>query len=207
MKKTSRLGLLPLVLIFLVQGCKAANVTRATLTPTKGSGNVVISTFTVSPAAVPTQTISSTASPDVQGKIPGLSPVNVTLRLEEQKFTCTIVRKQGSSYQRTCTRGVPSVQVFQVIVFGSEPFLLDAIEASILQYEDPDIETASSILGLIASLPYDGAAPEEALSWLESAIQALSAGPAVPQELESGGVKFVLQGSATALTLKMGELP
>jgi hypothetical protein len=178
-----------------------------------GANSVVIATFTDaptnSPAPLETSMPTLAPSPDAKrtGQLPGLSPSNVTVSLEEQQFTCTSVRKGRVYYERTCSRGVPGVQVFLVVISGREPFVVDFIEASILQYENPDPKIAIPILGLIAALPYDGATPEEARLWVENTIPVLSADPGDAQENVFGGVKFVLYGPPTKLTLEIGELP
>jgi hypothetical protein len=192
------------VLIASALGCTRTNVTP---TPTKKSGNVIISTFTPAPTDVPTASPVPTTDTKRKGVLPGLAPANVTVSLEGQKFTCTNVKKGVVYYERTCTRGVPSVEVFQVVISGTEPFTVDLIQASIRQYDNPDIEVAASILGLVASMAYDGSTPEEARAWVESTIPALSGDTGGTQEMTFGGVKYVLHGSPTALTLEMGELP
>jgi len=97
--------------------------------------------------------------------------------------------------------------VFRVLISGREPFVVDLIEASILQYENPDPEIAVSILGLIAAMPYDGATPEESKSWVENTIPILSDDPSDTRESVFGGVRYVLYGPQTAITLEIGELP
>lgn len=198
------------VFIILVTACGQ----QGSPTPESIRANsVVISTFTAtpmnSPASLGTPIPTSGPSPDTQttGQIPGLSPRNVTVRLEEQQFTCTSVKKGAVYYERTCSRGVPGVQVFHVVISGREPFVVDLIEASILQYENPDPESATSILGLIAAIPYDGATPEDAKSWVENTIPALSGDPGDVQEKVFGEVKYALYGPPTKLTLEIGELP
>ena len=204
MKKRLYCSVLFIVLIFWGWGCTGTNVIP---TPTQKSGNVVISTFTAVPTDLPTPSPVPTTDPSVKGNIPGLSPVNVTVALEGRKFTCTNVKKQAAYYQRSCTRGVSSVEMFSVLISGRETFLVDYIEATIRQPKDPDIEIATSIWELLASLPYDGATPEEARAWIEKTIPALSAAPGGAQEMTFGGVKYVLYGPPTELTLEMGELP
>jgi hypothetical protein len=145
-----------------------------------------------------------TADPKVIGQLPGLSPRNVTVALEDQKFTCTEVKKRAVYYERTCSRGVPGVEVFLVVISGRTPSVVDFIEASIQQYENPKNEIAIEILGPVVGLPYDGAVPDEAKAWVESTVPALSGGT---QETTLGGVKYVLYGTLTKLTLEMGELP
>lgn len=198
------------VFIILVTACgKQGSPTPESIR----ANSVVISTLTATPmnSSVLSETPMPilTPPPDTKatGQLPGLSPRNVTVRLEEEQFTCTAVKKGTVYYERTCSRGVPGVQVFHVVISGREPFVVDLIEASILQYENPDPEIATSILGLITAIPYDGATPEDARSWVEHTIPALSGDPGDVQEKVFGGVKFALYGPPTKLTLEIGELP
>ena len=180
----------------------------ATPPATPTSSGVVISTFTAVPANSPTVSEISTPTlapnSEIIGQLPGLSPVNVTVGLEGQKFTCTAVKKVGSYYERTCLKGLPSEVLYQVLISGREPFLVDFIEGSVRQAENPDTKVAAEFLGFMASMSYDGAASEDAKAWVESTIPTLD-GEA--QEMAFGGVKYVLSGSPKALTLEMGELP
>jgi hypothetical protein len=197
------------IFLILVTAC---GVQRSpTPAPTgAGANSIVISTFTATPMTTPEplETSMATPSPDAKGtgRLPGLSPRNVTVRLEEQQFTCTSVKKGRVYYERTCTRGVPGVQVFHVLISGREPFVVDLIEASILQYENPDPNSAVSVLGFIAALPYEGATPEEAKAWVENTIPLVSNDPGNVQEMVFGGVKFLLHGPPNKLTLEIGEL-
>lgn len=169
---------------------------------------MVISTFTPAPTDLPPSADASmatpTSDPKVIGQLPGLSPRNVTVALEDQKFTCTEVTKGAVYYERTCSRGVPGIEVFLVVISGRTPSVVDSIESSILQYENPKNEVAIQILSLVAGLPYDGATPDEAKAWVESTVPALSGGT---QETTLGGVKYALYGPPAKLTLEMGELP
>jgi hypothetical protein len=195
------------VCLILLTSCGRAPA--ATPEPTAaGASSVVISTFTAAPTDLPPSPDASMATPTpdpkVIGQLPGLSPRNVTVALEDQRFTCTEVKKGAVYYQRTCSRGVPGVEVFLVVISGRTPSIVDFIEASIQQYENPKNEIAIEILGLVAGLPYEGAVPDEAKAWVESTVPALSGGT---QETTLGGVKYVLYGTLTKLTLEMGELP
>jgi hypothetical protein len=127
--------------------------------------------------------------------------------LEEQKFTCTAVRKGAVYYERTCTRGLPSVNLIQVLISGREPSIVDFIEISVLENDNPENKTAHEVLGLIATMPYQGADPAEAKAWVESTIPAVTGKPGGTQETLFGDVKYVLRGSVTTLSLEMGELP
>jgi len=207
MKKTQakkQLNLLIGVFLVLITGCGAPPAT-----PTKTG--IVISTFTAAPANSPTPSEVSTptlaSDAAIAGQLPGLSPVNVTVGLEGQKFTCTAVKKGTFSYERTCTRGLPSVNLIQVFISGRESSIVDFIEISVLQNENPENKTSPEVLGFLATMPYDGSTPEEARAWVESTILAVSGKPGGTQETAFGDVKYILHGSVTNLTLQMGELP
>src|SRR5687767_11711791 len=190
--------------MFLILVTACGREVTATPEPV-GANSVVIATFTAAPAIsalTPVETPMPTGAASeakTMGQLPGLSPRNVTVSLEEEQFTCTDVKKGRVYYERTCTRGVPGVRVFRVVISGREPFLVDFIEASILQYDEPDSKIAIPILGLLAALPHDGATPEEAKSWVENTIPVLSDDPSDVQENLFGGVKYVLHGPHTAI--------
>jgi hypothetical protein len=196
------------MLVLILTSCGAPRAT-----PTQAANSVVISTFTAAPitSTVPSEPLTATVEPTpgqkVMGLLPGLSAVTVTLNLEGQKFTCTAVKKVGSHYERTCLKGLRSESLFQVVIFGREPFVVDFIETSVLQAKGPDNNVAAPLLGFMAALPYDGATPEDAKAWVESTIPTLSGQPDDAKETMFGGVKYVLSGPPKALVLEMGELP
>lgn len=195
-------------IFLLLTSCGAP---RATPTPETFAGNansVVISTFTATPisSAVPQETSTPAPDSNVIGQLPGLSPVNVTVSLEQQKFTCTAMKKVGRYYERTCIKGLSSENLFQVVISGRESFLVDLIQTSVRQNKEPDPKIAVELLGFMATMPYDGATPDDAKAWVESGISTLSDRPGEAQEAVFGGVKYVLQGPPAALTLEMGEL-
>lgn len=197
------------VFLLLLSSCSAP----PQVTPTQGANSIVVSTFTAAPpdSPMPSESLTSTIEPTldskVTGQLPGLSPVNVTLSLEQQNFTCTQVKKGVAYYERTCLKGLPSTVLFQVVISGRESFIVDFIEIVVRQNGNPDNKVATELLSFVASLPYDGASPEDARQWVENTIPTLSAKPDDAQEAVFGGVKFVLSGPPTALTLEMGELP
>ncbi len=101
---------------------------------------------------------------------------------------------------RDCT----SESLFQVVIFGREPFVVDFIETSVLQAKEPDNNVAAPLLGFMAALPYDGATPEDAKAWVESTIPALSGQPDDAKETMFGGVKYVLSRPAQGLSFGNG---
>ena len=204
----NQLSLFAGLFLLVLASCGAPPVT-----PSQQTGNsIVISTFTAAPSDssisqvtfVPT--FESTPDSSVSGKLPGLSPVNVTVGLEKQNFTCTAVKKQLAYYVRTCLKGLPSESLFQVVIYGREPSIVDFIETSVKQNKTPDNNVAAELLGFVAALPYDGATPEDAKAWVEHTIPALSGQPGNTQEMVFGGVNYVLRGTPAAYTLEMGEL-
>ena len=205
MKKSSRQQISLLIGIFLVILIGCAKPPAA---PTESG--IVISTFTAAPAKSPapsealTPTLAATPDSGAVGRVPGLSPVNVTVGLEGQSFTCTAVKKVGSYHQRTCLKGLASETLYQVVISGREPFFVDFIDASVKQAKKPESKIATAFLGFIASLPYDGSTPDQARAWIESTVPASGRDA---QEMELGGVKYILSGPPEALVLEMGELP
>ena len=89
---------------------------------------------------------------------------------------------------------------------GREPFIVDYIDTTVLQFANPDNKIAAPLLGFMATMPYDNATPEEARAWVESTISLLTGELGDAREMVFGGVKYTLFGSPTALTLEMGEL-
>ena len=160
---------------------------------------MVINTFTPEPTRSSLEPVTPSPEPTLnareKGQIPGLAPRNVTVTLEHNRFTCTLPVKGNRYYERTCTRGVPGVQVFRVVIYGQAPGAVDFIEASIMQYENPDEETAIEILNLIASQPYDGAEPDQASAWLGSTVPALNGG-AQETAFYAAGLETFLAASA-----------
>ncbi|HKG54473.1 MAG TPA: hypothetical protein VKB04_09445 [Anaerolineales bacterium] len=198
--------------VFLLMS--SCSVARATPTPdAQGANSIVISTFTAAPAnsPAPSEILTSTAEPTpnlkIIGQLPGLSPANVTVRLEQQNFTCTQVKKGAVYYERSCIKGLLSTALLRVVISGREPFIVDFIETSIRQNENSDNKIATELLSFMATLPYDGAAPEDARKWIENTIPTLSGNPDDAQEGVFGGVKYVLSGLPMTLMLEMGELP
>ena len=209
--KKGKVSLFAGVFLLMLASCGAP---RATPTPeTKGANSVVISTFTAAPTNLPIPEATLTSPPaetpnsTVIGQLSGLSPVNVTVNLEQQKFTCTQVKKGVMYYERTCLKGLPSTALFQVVISGREPFIVDFIEASVRQSENPDTKIVTEFLSFMGSMSYDGATPEDARQWVENTIPTLSGKPDEAQEAVFGGVKYVLSGPPMVLTLEMGELP
>ena len=179
----------------------------------QAANSIVISTFTAAPipsaavSEISTSTAEPTPNPKLTGQLPGLSPANVTVSLEQQNFTCTQVKKGQVYYERTCIKGLPSTALLRVVITGRETSIVDFIETSVRQNENSENKIAIEFLSFMATRPYDGATPEDARKWIENTIPTLSGKPDDAQEGVFGGVKYVLSGTPSALMLEMGELP
>lgn len=74
-----------------------------------------------------------------------------------------------------------------------------------LQFGDPDDDLAASVLGFLATVPYDGAEPERARAWVEETLPTIKAAGDV-RTATFGGVPFRLYGPPTARILEIGTL-
>jgi len=155
---------------------------------------------TIPPASQPTKTPEPTATPKEPALLPGLSPVDVTVSLEQRRLACNT--DQGELYYtRTCKKEEAGASVI-VVVYGRELFTVDLIETTVFQPIDPGTDLAASFLGFIATMPYDGATPEEARAWVESNVSA-----GIEAETTFAGARYRLSGPPSAITLEIGNLP
>jgi len=75
---------------------------------------------------------------------------------------------------------------------------VDYISASALRY-DGNTEESTAFLGFIATVPYDGAQPNEARQWVEQSMTTAESQSAI-----FGGIPFELYGEMAAKTLTIG---
>jgi hypothetical protein len=211
-----------LIIIILVCRGMASAGTKESINPTatlerlqEGASSVVIKTYTPAgtnapkptrtPAATHIPLSTSTKAPKVVALIPGLMPADVTLNLEQRGFTCTAVRKIVY-YERNCKRE-EGTYLFNVDIGGREPFIVDFIDTTVIQFSSPSNEIAAAIMGFVATMPYDDAKPLEARAWVENTIPNLTGEPGDVREMVFAGVTYKLFGPPTALTLQMGDIP
>ena len=88
-----------------------------------------------------------------------------------------------------------------------ELFIVDFIDTTVLQFTTPSNEIAATLMGFVATMPYENAKPEDARTWVENTIPTLSGEPGGGKEMVFAGVKYLLYGSPTALTLQIGDYP
>ena len=184
------------VLTVLLSGCAPASTP---IPPTQ-----IPPTFTPSPIP-PTFTPEPTATQESTALLPGLKPANVTGNLKQRGFTCDPVEQVQPYYITTCTKDSVDYSL-RVDIWGREAIAVDWIDSSVLQVANPDQGFAASFLGLMATMPYDGAVQEEARNWVETTLPSLT-GQGDVREKVFAGVKYRLSGISTAFTLEMGDLP
>ena len=189
----------------------------ATTVPTKAKLTEILpsETIEITKSVTPTETDVPTMSPSSTPKptatqepvalLPGLMPADVTVNLEQRGFACSTVEQEQLYYVRTCDKNTAGYSL-HVEIYGREPFSVDFIESTVLQFGTPDIDFAASFLGFMATMPYDGAVQQEARDWVESTLLTLK-GQGDVREKEFAGVIYRLFGIPTAFTLEMGDLP
>lgn len=190
---------------------------QITLTPTNVPELVVQPTQTPIPTVPPptptaTQTVAPTptpvptaTTPPVIGLIPGLYPADVKLNLEPRGFSCSTADKGELYFSWTCTKDVDPVK-FIVIFYGRNLLTVDYLESVVLQSGEPDDIIASDFLGFMATMPYSGAEPEAARTWVEETLPTIKENGDVRSAV-FGTVPYQVFGWPPARNLEMGSLP
>src|SRR5215213_589792 len=133
--------------------------------------------------------------------IPGLTPQDVYLSLENRGFTCSEPEVMGheNDVRWTCERqeakgrylveinskDANSVRLLKAWVIADDPARADAL--------------AQDFLGYIARVPYEGAQPEEAKAWVEHSVGSKASA-------KFGGVSYTLDTRADRRFLKLEKL-
>ena len=173
--------------------------------PTETFAPTLAPTETFVPTTAPSNTPVSTATAETVALLPGLMPADVTVNLEQRGFTCGSPEHGELYYLRTCTQDSIDYSLY-VEIYGREPFSVDMIDSSALQFANPTTEFAAEFLGFMATMPYDGAVQQEARNWVETTVPLLK-GQGDIREKTFSGVTYRLFGIPTAYTLEMGDLP
>ena len=133
--------------------------------------------------------------------IPGLTPQDVYLSLENRGFTCSEPEVMGheNDVRWTCERqeakgrylveinskDANSVRLLKAWVIADDPARADAL--------------AQDFLGYIARVPYEGAQPEEAKTWVEHSV-------GTKASAKFGGVSYTLAAKAGRRFLGLEKL-
>jgi hypothetical protein len=133
--------------------------------------------------------------------IPGLTPQDVYLSLENRGFRCSEPEVMGTEnvVRWTCERqeakgrylveidskDANSVRLLKAWVIADDPARADAL--------------AGDFLGYVARVPYEGAQPEEAKAWVEQNVGSKASA-------KFGGVSYTLAAKAERRFLKLEKL-
>jgi hypothetical protein len=123
--------------------------------------------------------------------IPGLTPQDVYLNLENRGFKCSEpeLMGPGNEVRWTCEKQKTHGE-YSVEINSSDANSVRLIEAWVISNEPARADAlAQDFLGYVARAPYEGAQPEEAKAWVEQNV-----GSKVSAEF--GGVSYTLGGKA-----------
>jgi cytoskeletal protein RodZ len=188
------------------QPTKTPIPTTAPLAPT--TTNTPIPTNTPSTPRTtntPVPTPTPAAATNAAGILPGLQPADVKVNLQNRQFTCTSAEKGQLYYTWVCKRETSQIQL-NVQFYARTLLTVDYISAVVLQFGEADDGVAASFLGFMATMPYTGAEPDNARSWVEKTLPSVKQNGDV-RTATFGGVKYELFGLPTARNLQMGTLP
>ena len=154
----SRIAIIAVCL--LVAGCNApTRLSSPVLTPAQAA----TSPLPVTPP--PTLTPTAKPTPDTLA-IPGLTNADIKLNLQDRDFACGGPDLAGAIATWTCSR-ISGLADLTVRYRGPDPTIVYSVDAQTIGADD---RLAADFLGFIATLPYAGADPERARSWVQDRI-------------------------------------
>jgi hypothetical protein len=133
--------------------------------------------------------------------IPGLTPQDVYLNLENRGFKCSEPELMGpdNEVRWTCEKQETHGE-YSVEINSSDANSVRLIEAWVISHDPARADAlAKDFLGYVARVSYEGAQPEEAKAWVEQNV-----GSKVSAEF--GGVSYTLGGKAGSRFLKLEKL-
>lgn len=136
----------------------------------------------------PAPTAPATAEPQVP-VIPGLAAADVTLNAEDIGMSCDMT-VFDDEVEWWCETSGPGF-TFAIETSGTSPMNITTVSGNVLFDGDPSQAEAhfDEILGWLATLPYNGADPEAARTWVESAT--------LGDEAVFGGARLSVAGEGT----------
>jgi hypothetical protein len=140
------------------------------------------------------------------GLLPGLQPEDVKLNLENINFSCALIYSPISTdptYKWECKRETTDFLVL-VEIWSKSLLTVDFIRSGVLQYGNPDDALAIYFLGYMATMPYDGAEPQNAKTWISDTLPSITESGDI-RSATFGGIGFSLYGIPTARFLDIGE--
>src|SRR5829696_4478125 len=133
--------------------------------------------------------------------IPGLTPQDVYLSLENRGFTCSEPEVMGheNDVRWTCERQDAKGR-YLVEINSKDANSVRLLKAWVISPERARADAlAQDFLGYVARVPYEGAQPEEAKAWVEQSVGSKASA-------EFGGVSYTLAAKADRRFLKLEKL-
>jgi len=215
-KKRSLLSTILIVIIITCSICIISSLCITIISPssTKTSQPVTIIPASPKPTKItntpkPTNTTEPTSTARIPG-IPGIMPADVTLNLKQRKFTCTNVKEVqaegfGTWYLWTCDRDERPVMNMHVEIMSRTISDVDTIEATIIQYYEPNNEIAASFLGYMATFAFidNSDLQQSTKTWVEQTLPTIQKDCV---EKTINGIYFKLCGPPTAHWIEIGNM-
>jgi hypothetical protein len=133
--------------------------------------------------------------------IPGLTPQDVYLSLENRGFTCSepVVMGHENDVRWTCERQ-EAKGMYLVEINSKDANSVRFLKAWVISRERARADAlAQDFLGYIARVPYAGAQPEEAKAWVEQSV-------GTKASAKFGGVSYTLAAKADRRFLGLEKL-
>ena len=130
--------------------------------------------------------------------IPGIAAVDLHGNLTDRGFS--LDKDLGSSMSTWTCEQRTSSYLYEATVYGRGPTEITRISAMVQDYSTGNLDAmAAEFLGFIATMPYDGASPAQARSWVESNVNRNTS-------TVIGGVKFEIFGNKDGSTTRMLDM-
>jgi hypothetical protein len=133
--------------------------------------------------------------------IPGLTPQDVYLDLENREFTCSEpeLMQPEDEVRWTCERQGTKGR-YLVEISSKDANSVRLIKAWVISHERARADAlAGDFLGYVATVPYEGAQPEKAKAWVEQNVGSKASA-------KFGGVSYTLGGKADRRFLELEKL-
>jgi DNA segregation ATPase FtsK/SpoIIIE-like protein len=130
--------------------------------------------------------------------IPGLTPQDIYLNLENKGFECSEPELMGpeDEVRWTCEKQDAKGE-YSVEIRSKDANSVRLVEAKVISHEPAHADAlAQDFLGYVARVPYEGAQPEEAKGWVENNVGSKTSA-------EFGGVSYTLGAKAGSRVLEI----
>jgi outer membrane biosynthesis protein TonB len=133
--------------------------------------------------------------------IPGLTPQDVYLNLEEKGFECSEpeLMRPEDEVRWTCKRQEAKGE-YVVEISSKDANSVRLLEAKVTSHDPARADAlAGDFLGYVARVPYDGAQPKKAQAWVENNVGSKASA-------KFGGVSYTLDTKADSRFLRLEKL-